>query len=131
MNNTEKLILAEDTNGVRWAQEFITTMEGLGLQAPDEGLTLSWFAGAIETGRTAGHRSFGNVINEVHRERQHQDAKWGGPEHDDQHSIMDFKSYMYARLNPTEDNAQQRRWFIELAALAIAAVESMDRKEIK
>lgn len=74
-----------------------------------------------------------SVIAEVVKERRRQDAKWGGPEHDDKHSpcdwhemICDYNGWarrMIAMNSP--DEARQR--LIQVAALAVAAVERIDR----
>lgn len=34
------------------------------------------------------------LLDEVARERCHQDAKWGGPAHDDQHTTWEFIGYI-------------------------------------
>ena len=64
------------------------------------------------------------VIEEVVTERARQDAKWGGPAHDDQHTPAEFAGFIRDRLgySPT------RKDFVQIAALAVAAVESMDRR---
>lgn len=64
------------------------------------------------------------VIDEVIVERVKQDDKWGGPSHDDLHSIEDFSDFMLARL---KDRNPTRRQLIQVAALAVAAVEMLDR----
>ncbi len=89
---------------------------------------------------TAGAR--GEVYRDVDDERERQDAKWGGPDHDDEHDVEDWVGYINDRtfeafdhwnaLDSEEetdtDRADCRRKLIQVAALAIAAVESFDRK---
>lgn len=73
------------------------------------------------------------AMAQVMRERKRQDDKWGGPEHDDQHDIR----HWYGLINeclymPTDfalvDPVAARRYLVEIAALAVAAIESIDRK---
>lgn len=68
------------------------------------------------------------VINEVVAERRRQDEKWGGPEHDDQHLTDDFFSLIDARITYNMKISDSRKALIEIAALAVAAVESLDRR---
>lgn len=74
------------------------------------------------------------AINNVIEERQRQDNKWGGAGHDDQHSVSDFvlliEDYAgWARTMAGMRNLQKaRNRLIQVAALAVAAVESIDRK---
>lgn len=74
-------------------------------------------------------------LKEVAAERHRQDAKWGGPNHDDQHTTAEFIQWIrnYAGWAEMMDSMgspdKARRRLIQVAALAVAAVESMDRKE--
>lgn len=70
------------------------------------------------------------VYEEIAAERDRQDAKWGGPEHDDTHSAYHWSSYIEERLHSGDQMTaeESRRLFIEIGALAVAAVESADRK---
>ena len=74
------------------------------------------------------------VMAEVAKERQRQDLKWGGPDHDDTHVIGEFLNWMLGRVYASHtqgETAETRKNLIEIAALAVAAVESMDRKARK
>jgi hypothetical protein len=89
------------------------------------------------------------IIGQVITERKRQDMQWGGPEHDDTHSLFDWDDYIEHQLNKilfiehnqTEDvnlpeyekrrNTIARDALIKVAALAVAAVESIDRKAAK
>ena len=53
-----------------------------------------------------------NVLTEILEERVRQNEKWGGPDHDDQHEPEDT----------------WRAQLVRAAALAVAAVESHDRR---
>lgn len=74
------------------------------------------------------------VLDEVAVERDRQDAKWGGSEHDDCHSTTDFVQFIvdYAgwarQMASMGSHDKARRRLIQVAALAVAAVESIDRK---
>lgn len=77
--------------------------------------------------------AFGRLAD-VADERERQDAKWGGPSHDDHHSTADFVQLIedYAGWARTmagmdsHDKAERR--LIQVAALAVAAVESSRRR---
>jgi len=71
-----------------------------------------------------------DVLAEVKAERKHQDEVWGGPEHDDEHATARWYELINERFfDPGRTSPQQtRRLFIEIAALAVAAVESLDRR---
>lgn len=71
-----------------------------------------------------------DVYDEIRGERARQDAKWGGPDHDDRHSLDDWCDFIEERtrlLYPANLD-DSRATLIEVAALAVAAIESMDRR---
>jgi hypothetical protein len=77
-----------------------------------------------------------DVLNEVAKERIRQDKKWGGPDHDDQHTLADWWMFrkvreddIFSRPWPLEDHAKIRKNLIEIAALAVAQIEVLDRNE--
>jgi hypothetical protein len=87
-----------------------------------------------------------SVLFEVAKERGRQDAKWGGPAHDDSHTTKEFAGFIELRadrirvflhVNPEANGNTKlayrgetpRSLLIEIAALAVAAVESIDRKQ--
>ena len=78
-------------------------------------------------------RHLSQALLDVAAERQRQDAKWGGPEHDDGHHAGDwhrFVSLRLARVPVLASNgnaAEVRRMWVQIAALAVAAAESIDR----
>jgi hypothetical protein len=72
------------------------------------------------------------VLQEIREERARQDAEWGGPEHDDQHTPGDWVHIIYgltSQANPPGpgDLAGFRKKMVQVAATAVAAVESLDR----
>ena len=75
-----------------------------------------------------------SVIDEIKAERERQDAKWGGPEHDDTHTIREFISLIrdYAGRAHSRDKMfdveKVRHRLIQVGALVVAAIESLDRK---
>lgn len=75
-----------------------------------------------------------NVLNEVQAERERQDQKWGGPVHDDNHSFASFVSWIgnYTgwshQMAEGHDWVKARRRMIQVAALAVASVEKIDRQ---
>lgn len=75
----------------------------------------------------------GGWIADVTAERQRQDRKWGGPEHDDRKSPNDFVQHIedyagWARVMAGMGSFDKyRRRMVQVAALAGAAVEASDR----
>lgn len=70
-----------------------------------------------------------DIYDEIKAERTQQDAKYGGPSHDDTHVTEDWTRYIHehAARTVSSDDEKVRRQLIRVAALAVAAVESMDR----
>ena len=77
-----------------------------------------------------GHDGVNELAIEIMAERVRLAAKWGRPEHG-QHSFQQICSFMDRRLAALGSTAgladDARRSMIEIAALAMAAVESLDR----
>lgn len=82
-----------------------------------------------------------NIFEEIKQERARQDEQWGGAEHDDGHDLHDWSTYILHQLGhrtrahstPKEllahvGKAEARERLIKIAALAVAAIESIDRK---
>ncbi len=73
------------------------------------------------------------VLEEIAAERQRQDGKWGGPDHDDQKSANDFVQHAqdyagWARVMAGMGSLEKyRRRMMQVAALAVAAVQATDR----
>jgi hypothetical protein len=73
----------------------------------------------------------GEVLAEISAERSRQDEMFGGPPHDDEHTLNDWYGYIRSRLDEaisTERPEIARKKLIAVAALAVAAIESADRK---
>lgn len=66
-------------------------------------------------------------------ERQRQDEKWGGAAHDDEHSVAQWVELIqdyagWARvMGGMHSYDKARRRLVQVAALALAAAESLDR----
>lgn len=84
------------------------------------------------------------VLADVRDERARQTEIWGGPTYDDQHGPGDWLDYLAEHTAKAEAQleldggywylnsraaAEYRRRLIEVAALAVAAVESFDRAD--
>lgn len=78
-----------------------------------------------------------SVLHDITAERERQDAKWGGAEHDDQKSPNDFIQHIqdyagWARVMAGMGSVEKlRKRLIQVAALAVAAVEALDRATAK
>jgi len=72
------------------------------------------------------------VIREVLAERAWQDLKWGGPAHDDTHTVQEFVGFIHEHaekaIAPGTSADDTCRRLIEVAALGVAAVESIRRR---
>ena len=74
------------------------------------------------------------ILDEIRRERDRQDEKYGGPDHDDSHYPGDWclilSKYLGRASAETIDakpDAAFRDNMIKIAAVAIAATQSLDR----
>lgn len=71
------------------------------------------------------------IFEEIDAERRAQDKKWGGAEHDDRHGSYDWIAYVtrhtgLAVCRPW-DPSVFRKQMLRVAALAVAAIEWVDR----
>jgi len=66
---------------------------------------------------------------ELHAERTEQRLQWGGAAHDDQHGELDWVTFIKKQLR--RSNANYRNAMVKIGALAVAAIESYDRKHRK
>lgn len=77
-------------------------------------------------------RSFVMYCEEISYERKKQDRKWGGADHDDEHGVKDWATFIdercYELQNDETPPKRIRQLFIEIAALAVAGVQSYDRR---
>lgn len=69
------------------------------------------------------------VFDDIAKERQRQDAQWGGPAHDDEHSEDDWDRFLALRCGHQPHPSSFRVRMVKVAALAIAAIQSHDRKK--
>lgn len=72
-----------------------------------------------------------DVIDDVMEQCAKNDDQWGGDSHDDSHSETDWMAFIDHQLYKLEEGyglSQFRERMIKVAALAIQAVESYDRK---
>jgi hypothetical protein len=75
------------------------------------------------------------VLSEIIHERAAQDAEWGGAAHDDTHGPGEWLEYISHQLDqadaaasfPDEVAWSVRDRLIKIAALSVAAIESIDR----
>ncbi len=74
------------------------------------------------------------IYDEITKERVYQDRKWGGPEHDDLQTFNNWVAYImqYAtgwawKIQPPTLR-EFRRSMVKVAALAVAAIEAVDRQ---
>lgn len=71
------------------------------------------------------------ILAEIAAERRHQDLKWGGPSHDDGHHSHDWVAFIVRYLGRAVvwpwDAETYRRAMVKVAALAVAAIEWVDR----
>lgn len=91
----------------------------------------AYIAGAFAGSGVSGEGT-DRIIAEIKAERAAQDAQWGGHEHDDQHGIEAFAEFIDGQLTKCAHGRglDSRQRFIKIAALALAAVESHDRKSV-
>lgn len=72
------------------------------------------------------------AVGDISMERVLQDHQWGGPETDDQRSEAEWSEYIHRQLSKLfqdEGGALAARdRFVKVAALAIAAIQSIDRR---
>jgi hypothetical protein len=98
---------------------------------------------------SAEERVMGDVYDEIRAEREAQDAEWGGPDHDDHHTPIEWVGFIVRHTVKAVGGAVQfldeshmwtahlvvsvsttplfRRQMVRVAALAVAAIESSDR----
>lgn len=71
-----------------------------------------------------------DILHLVYEERVRQDIKWGGVSHDDAHTYEEWRHLIFNHNERDgSDDLTRRRLFIEVAALAVAAAQSYDRKD--
>jgi hypothetical protein len=72
------------------------------------------------------------VLADVAGERGYQQARWDQEVNDDNYSVADWGAlidhYIDIAIHESLDGEDYRERFIQIAALAVAAVEALDRK---
>lgn len=71
-----------------------------------------------------------DILHLVFEERWRQDVKYGGAEHDGLHTVEEWRKLIHRHVDREgADPATQRRLFVEVAALAVAAAQAIDRRD--
>lgn len=71
------------------------------------------------------------AFRDVSAERNRQDEQWGGAQHDDQYNTVELVNCINSQLHRLCNRAERRERLVKTAALAIAAIESIDRIEAR
>lgn len=74
--------------------------------------------------------SMRDVFDEIVRERLAQDKKWGGSDHDIEHSEWDWRHFVVTHAHRAMDK-NFRKQMIRVAALAVAAIQAYDIKQTR
>ena len=80
----------------------------------------------------AHQRHLDVVLGKIAAERGRQDQKWGGPDHDDEHRWFDWLNFIREhteKARTVTDPMRYRQRLVEVAALAAAAIQALDRQE--
>jgi hypothetical protein len=86
----------------------------------------------LENNRLGFYESLWPAYEQIGLERMRQDEEWGGDAHDDAHRVGDWLEFIRKQCNLIGDglepaeNARER--FVKIGALAVAAIQSIDRK---
>ncbi len=76
--------------------------------------------------------SFKKVVRHVKQERERQDSMWGGPKHDDEHTSNEWLAFIEDQAKDAGKAKLKERYrmgLVKVAALAVAAIQSFDRKQ--
>jgi len=86
-----------------------------------------------ETNRKGQVRKL-RIFAEILQERMAQDKQWGGEDHDRKHTIYDWVALLAKHLGKSMGTSRTdnygvvfRRQMVKVAALAVAAIEWIDR----
>jgi hypothetical protein len=81
-------------------------------------------------------RSFADIVDDIRKERTAQDREHGGPAHDDARTQWQWVALLTRHIGlavfdgcPQANTGRFRRQMLCVAALATAAIESLDRQE--
>ena len=75
-----------------------------------------------------------DVLQGILEERRAQDEQWGGPAHDDSHTSAHWHDLLHEHLYRSwsvvgAGSDEYRQELVKIAAIAVAAVESFDRRQ--
>jgi hypothetical protein len=82
-----------------------------------------------------GHITRDAIYFDISSERERQDAKWGGAAHDKHHTVSDWVRFIHEHASKANEAASHgdiqraRARLIEVAALAVAGLEVLDKIE--
>lgn len=73
-----------------------------------------------------------HILKSIRHRRFEQDAQWGGPQHDDAHSFVDWEiitsNFVYRAFNSLNQPIDVRyKALLDIAALCVAQMESLER----
>lgn len=73
-----------------------------------------------------------HILGQIETERELQDEQWGGAAHDDTHVADDWTTQITHHLNAANrdiaDYPKFRKRLVKIAALAVAGIQSQDRR---
>jgi hypothetical protein len=98
-----------------------------------ESMILKIGCGGITKVNNTDRQHCRDIFDEVLAERDYQDQKWGGAQHDDnEENEQNWQRYIteYANAQGRADGRPFRTRMVKVAALAFAAIESYDRKNV-
>lgn len=72
--------------------------------------------------------SNGDIFDALLTRREEQDRKWGGPDHDDRHSEIDWMQLIEIYSQGGDEGPIFEDRMLDVAALAFAAIQSSARK---
>lgn len=133
-DDAERALAKAETGMRRKIRQFLNEQEAarLGRVAADYlNAKAAYIEGAFASSGVPCERA-DRIIAEIKAERAAQDAQWGGADHDDRHGMEEFAEFIDGQLTKCAHgrSPNSRERFIKIAALALAAVESHDRKAV-
>lgn len=126
MNNDQKARRLEEMAANREAD----LAEKLGLSELQEQKAVTIAMADADAALLASAQASDAIIARIKEERRLQDRKWGGSTYDDKHSLGDWAHLIDQRtatLYRAPEHKVAKQELIEVAALAIAALESLWR----
>ena len=87
-----------------------------------------------ETDNMTADTPIATIYEEINAERMRQDAQWGGPGHDAEHTVEEWCGYIERqtqKIRHDEGRIDPRLRYIRIAALAVAAYEAFSAKSVQ